>query len=81
MRSGGWHLEWNLNAPGNLKGLSIVQALQLGKDLLVSLHKISKLVDQPRTLKAGDILPPSLAEGFPCGCNSNVDILLRGWTM
>jgi hypothetical protein len=42
-----WHLKYSLNAPSNLDGLSVVQALQLGKDLLVSLHEISELVYQP----------------------------------
>ena len=40
-------LEWNLNAPRNFNGLSVVQTLQLGKDLLVSLYEIGELVDQP----------------------------------
>jgi len=68
-------------APSDLDGFSIIQTLQLGEDLLVSLHEIGKLVDQPRTLNARNVFTPGFAEGIPCGCNGNVDILLRSWNM
>jgi hypothetical protein len=70
-----------LNTPSNFYGLAIVQTLQLGKGLLISLHKISQLINQPGTLEARDVFPPGFAESLPRGRNCNVDISLRGWNM
>jgi hypothetical protein len=68
-----------LNAPSNLYRLSVVQALELGKDLLISLNKIGQFVKQPGALEARDVFPPCFAEGLPCCGNSNVDVFLRGY--
>jgi hypothetical protein len=72
---------FSLNTPSNFYGLAIVQTLQLGKRLLISLHQISQLINQPRTLEARDIFPPGFAESLPCGRNCNVDIFCRSWDM
>lgn len=37
----------SLNTPSNFYGLAIVQTLQLGKRLLISLHQIRQLIHQP----------------------------------
>jgi hypothetical protein len=71
----------SLNTPSNFYGLAIVQTLQLGKRLLISLHQISQLIHQPGALEARDIFPPGFAECLPCGRNRNVDISRRSWDM
>jgi hypothetical protein len=68
-----------LNTPSNFYGLAIVQTLQLPKYLLISLHKISQLINQPRTLDARDVFPPGFAKSLPRCRYRNVDISLRGW--
>lgn len=68
-----------MNTPSNLYRLSVVQALELGKDLLISLDKVGQLVKQPGALEARDVFPPGFAEGLPCRRNGNVDVFLRGY--
>ena len=70
---------FGLNTPSDLYRLSVVQALELGKDLLISLDKIGQLVKQPGALEARNVFPPSFAEGLPCRRNSNVSVFLRGY--
>lgn len=64
------------DVPGDFDGLSVVQGLELGKFLGIALDEVGELVDEARTLKAGDVLAPSGLERLASSGDGDVDVLL-----
>lgn len=57
----------------------VVESFEFSELLSISFDKIGEFVNKPRSLKAGDILPPSCVERCTCRVDCDVDILGRGW--
>ena len=61
--------------PSNFNGLSVVETLYFGKDLLIPFYEISKFVEKARPLEACDILSPGRVKGSACSSYSHIDVL------
>ena len=63
---------------GHCDGLAVVEGLDGGKGVYLALAQVGEFVEENTTTLWGGVLPLAVLEGFTCGGDGNIDILLRG---